>query len=293
MGERLLLLPSAVTPEPFGTGENGGSVRIWFQKHTVTGRVAGLDEAYEAHMARVARSDTQVEFRGLPPETYQGPLPEGLVRYGGIEDLFGGYFAAQAVRASDEGFDAYIIGTSQDPGLVAARGLVEIPVVAYGETALHVASMLAPRFGVVGFIPELEEPIRDNAARYGLNARLVACTYTRTGPEQVHAALQGQSGPFLDAFREAARTAIAAGAQVLIPGEGLPNEILVREEITDIDRVPVLDPDGLLIKFAELFVEARVLGLVPPVTSGYRGRRPAPDQLHHLLGIYGPRSGSV
>lgn len=268
-------------------------MRIWFQKHTVTGRVKGLDDAYAAHVARVARPDTEVAFHGLPAETYEGPLPEGLVRYGGVEDLFAAHFAAQAVRARDEGFDAYVIGTSQDPGLVTARGLVDIPVVGYGETALHVASMVAARFGVVGFIPELAEPIRDNAARYGLAERLVAFAYTATGAAEVHAALEGHAGPFIDAFREAGREAITAGAQVLIPGEGLPNEILVREEVTSVDQVPILDPNGLSIKMAEFLVEARSLSIIPPVRTGYRGRRPTSDQLQHLLGIYGPRSAQA
>lgn len=268
-------------------------MRIWFQKHTVPGRVKGLDDAYAAHMARIARPDTQIAFHGLPAETYEGPLPEGLVRYGGVEDLFAAHFAAQAVRARDEGFDAYVIGTSQDPGLVTARSLVDIPVIGYGETALHMASMIAARFGVVGFIPELAEPIRENATRYGLANRLVAFAYTSTGAAEVHAALEGRAGPFVDAFHEASRQAIAAGAQALIPGEGLPNEILVREQITSVDEVPILDANGLSIKLAEFLVEARSLSIIPPVRTGYRGRRPTSEQLQHLLGIYGPRAAQV
>lgn len=264
-------------------------MRIWFQKHTVTGRVPGLDRAYEAHVAAIARPDTEVYFEGLPPATYDAPLPETLVRYGGVEDLFASWFTAQAVQAERHGFDAYVIGTSQDPGLAAARGLVSIPVLGYGETALHVASMFAARFAVVGFIPELAEPIRDNAARYGFGDRLCAFAYTSTGPDAVHAALQGDAGEFLDAFHDAARQAIATGAQAIIPGEGLPNEILFREGVTTIDNVPVLDADGLLITFAELVVQGRATGMLPPVATGYRGRRPSAEQVNQLLAIYGPR----
>lgn len=263
-------------------------MRIWFQKHTVIGRVPGLDRAYEAHVARVARAGTQVAFHSLPAATYEGPLPEGLVRYGGVEDLFAGYFAVQAVRAAREGYDAYVIGTSQDPGLATARALAEIPVLGYGETAMHVASLQAERFAFVGFIPELEEPIRANAARYGFGRRLARFGYTDTGPDEVHAALEGDAAAFLDAFRAAARRSIADGAQTLIPGEGLPNEILVREGVTEIDGVAVLDPDGLVVSMAELLVEARRLGTAPPVSVGYRHRRPSPEQLDHLLELYAP-----
>lgn len=148
--------------------------------------------------------------------------------------------------------------------------------------------MLADRFAFVGFIPELEEPIRANAARYGVADRLTRCAYTRTGPDEVEAALQGDAGAFLDAFREAARRAVADGAQLLIPGEGLPNEILVREGVTEIDGIGVLDPDGLVIATAELLVTARRHGMAAPARTGYRHARPTREQLDHLLALYAP-----
>jgi len=263
-------------------------MRIWFQKHAVTGRVPGLDAAYRAHVDRVVRPGTTVDFHGLPAGTYDAPLPAALVRHGGVEDLFAGWFGVQAVRAERAGSDAYVIGTSQDPGLAMARALVEIPVLGYGETVMHLAAMLADRFAFVGFIPELEEPLRANAARYGVAGRLSGCAYTDVGPDEVHAALQGDAGAFLDAFRAAARRAIAGGAQLLVPGEGLPNEILVREGVTEIDGVGVLDPDGLVVTTAELLVTARRHGMAGPVRTGYRHARPTREQLDHLLALYAP-----
>lgn len=73
-----------------------------------------------------------------------------------------------AYQAERAGFDAYVIGTSQDPGLWEARALASIPVLGYGETAFHFAAMTGRRFAVVGFIPELAEPIAENLRRYGL-----------------------------------------------------------------------------------------------------------------------------
>lgn len=263
-------------------------MRIWFQKHTTTGRIPGLDACYESHCQGLAREGTRITFEGLPEQTYDTPLPEALVRFGGVEDFFAMYFATKAVQAEREGYDAFIVGTSQDPGLLTARALVTIPVVGYGETAMHFASMMAPRFGIVGFIPDLEEPLRENAARYGFHGRLVSCTYTSTGPDAVQAALEGTAGPFLESFHKAAREAISAGADVLIPGEGLPNEILVREGVWSVDGVPVLDPDGLVVKLAELLVELRARGCGSTVVTGYRGRRLPRPQLDHLLALYEP-----
>lgn len=263
-------------------------MRIWYQKHAVTGRVPGLDAAYRAHLDRVARPGTTVDVHGLPAATYDVPLPAALVRYGAVEDLFAGWFGVQAVRAERAGYDAYVIGTSQDPGLAAARGLVGIPVLGYGETVMHLAAMLCDRFAFVGFIPALAEPLTANASRYGVGDRLAGCWYTSAGPGEVTAALEGDAGSFVDAFRSAARQAIAAGAQLLVPGEGLPNEILVREGISKVDGVGVLDPDGLLVAQAELLVNAVRLGMAAPAQTGYRHTRPTREQLDHLLALYAP-----
>src|SRR5215204_2127303 len=127
--------------------------RIWFQKHTMAGRLPELDAMYSTHFESVRSPDTEVAVHTLPEAAYEGEIPAGVVRYGAVEALFGAYFAVQAYQAETEGFDAYVIGSSQDPGLWEARALSRIPVLAYGETAFHFAAMTGRRFAVVGFIP--------------------------------------------------------------------------------------------------------------------------------------------
>ncbi len=263
--------------------------KIWFQKHTVQGRLPGLDAAYEDHVRRIARPGTEVHWHTLPAETYQASLPERYVRYGCAESLFAVYFSLQAVRAERLGYDAYVIGTSQDPGLAEAKAWADIPVLGYGETAAHVACMLGQRFCFVGFIPELAEPIGANMRRYGLAHRMGSLVPVPAGPDSIEAAFQGTPGPYIDAFRQAARTAAAGGAEVLIPGEGLTNEILFAAGVREVDGVPVVDANGLLIKMAELFVDLRRLHLVDRPKVGYYNRRPAAEHISHLLKLFAPR----
>ncbi len=264
-------------------------LRIWFQKHTVAGRLPGLDAAYEAHLRRVARPDTEVHFHSLPPETYSGPLPEGYVRFGCVEALFANFFALQALRAEDEGYDAYVIGTSQDPGLQTARALVDIPVLAYGETAAHVACMLGTRFSFVGFIPELAEPLAANMRLYGLADRLGPFSYIEGGPELVERALGGDPGPFVDAFKSAAHRAMAGGADVIVPGEGIPNEILAAAEVFEVDGAPILDANGLLVKMAELMADLVRLCIARTSRLSYFLRRPPMEQMAHMIRLFGPK----
>lgn len=264
-------------------------MKIWFQKHTVAGRLPGLDGAYEEHVRRIARPETEVHFHSLPPETYQASLPERYVRYASVESLFAMYFSLQAIRAERAGYDVFVIGTSQDPGLIEARGWAQIPVLGYGETASHIAAMLAQRFSFVGFIPELAEPITANMRRQGFADRLGPFAFVSTGPQSIEAAFSGNPSPFIEAFHAAARTAIAGGAEVVIPADGLTNEILFAAGVREVDGAPVIDANGLLIKMAELFVDLRRQGQIAKPTRGYYNRRPGDEQIDHLLTLFAPK----
>lgn len=261
-------------------------MRIWFQKHTVEGRLPLLDQWYAEHLARVARPGTVVDIHTLPSAAYPKQIPEGVVRYGAVEIFFSQYFARQAYEAERQGYDAYVIGTSQDPGLAEARSLAGIPVLGYGETSFHVAGMTGHNFAIVGFIPELAEPLAENIAKAGLTHRFRGFSYIEDGARIVPAALQGEIEPFLRLFETAAKRAIADGAQLIVPGEGLPNEILVEAGVTEIDGVPILDPDGLVVKMAETLVDLHKLGIFSRSTAGYWLRRPDPAYLSHLTEVF-------
>lgn len=265
-------------------------MRIWFQKHVVPGRMPGLDRALETHVRRVGRPDTHVEFHSLPPQTYDSPLPERYVRFGAVEALFASYFSLQTVRAERQGYDAFVIGTAQDPGLIEARAWARMPVLGFGETAMHVATILGQRFSFVGFIPELAEPLAANARRYGLADRLGPFAVVEGGPQVVEQAFAGEPRTFLQAFELAARRVIEGGVEVIIPGDGLTNEILVSSEIRAVDGVPVLDANGLLVKMAEQFVDLLHLGVIGKPATGYYNRRPADAVLDHLLRLFAPRA---
>ena len=63
-------------------------MKIWFQKHTVQGRLPILDEMYEKHFQSILRSDDLIHVESLPANTYDKQLPEGLVRFAGAESIF-------------------------------------------------------------------------------------------------------------------------------------------------------------------------------------------------------------
>lgn len=68
--------------------------------------------------------------------------------------------------------DAAIIGASVDSGLDAAREMLDIPVVAITEAALHVACLVGGRIGAITMSANSAAILREMATSYGLAARL-------------------------------------------------------------------------------------------------------------------------
>ncbi|GAA3036715.1 aspartate/glutamate racemase family protein [Microbacterium dextranolyticum] len=68
------------------------------------------------------------------------------------------------------GSDAYVIACFGDPGLDAARVLVDVPVLGIAEAAMHVAAMAGRRFGIVTTLGRTLGRARDLVARYGMES---------------------------------------------------------------------------------------------------------------------------
>ena len=261
-------------------------MRIWFHKHTVEGRLALLDQWYREHLDTVTGPGTVVDIKTLPADTYPDNTPFGLVKYQSAQVLFSQYFAQSAVRAERTGYDAWITGAGQDPGLRDARHLAAIPTIGYGQTAFAFAAMTGQRFGLLGFMPPLEEPIRANVRNYGLESSLAAYEIVPGGWQGVHAALDGDFDPFMTAYSKAAARVAERGAEIIIPAEGIPNEILWHLGVRRLEGLPVVDPAGLSVKVAELMVGLRDLGAFARADVGYWLGRPAGEVTRHLEKVF-------
>jgi allantoin racemase len=261
-------------------------MRIWFHKHTVEGRLPLLDAWYREHLDAVRDDGTVIDIKTLPQETYSVATPFSLVGHHSAQVLFSEHFAHAAVRAERAGYDAWVIAAGQDPGLRDARHLAAIPTVGYGETAFFLSALTGRRFGLLGFMPRLEEPIRHNIRAYGLESSMASYEIVPSGWDGVHRALDGDDTGFLEAYDEAAARAAKAGAEVIIPAEGIPNEILWHRGIRTLRGLPVLDPAGLAVKFAELSVTLARLGVFTPSAAGYWFERADPDTTRHLEKVF-------
>lgn len=66
------------------------------------------------------------------------------------------------------GSDAYVIACFGDPGLDAARTLVDVPVVGIAEAAMHIAAISGRHFGIVTTLERTLGRAEDLLDRYGM-----------------------------------------------------------------------------------------------------------------------------
>jgi hypothetical protein len=107
----------------------------------------------------------------MPEDVYGGRVPSDVVIYPYLVSLHVQFILDNALRAEAEGYDVFAIGSVQDPGIEEARSLVDIPVVGYGEAAMHFACLLGSRFAVVAFGAGFDQMLDLRVKRLGLSER--------------------------------------------------------------------------------------------------------------------------
>ena len=132
----------------------------------------------EAVTARIAASAAAACPAGVTCRTVSAPfgLPLIVTR---ADWLVAGPATLAALAAHRGEYDAAVIACFGDPGLDAAKELLDVPVIGISEAAFHAAAMLGRRFGVVSFTAALQPMFEDCLDHHGLRSR---CTGFRMGP---------------------------------------------------------------------------------------------------------------
>ena len=261
-------------------------IRIWHQSFTVLSDLGAYDQALKQHFKKVARADTEIVMHGMHPGTYTSSYPGNDIKYASLQYLHGLQFMMAAVEAERTGFDVFALSTLPEPALREIRGLVKIPVVGYGESAMLTACLLGRKFGVLVFIDELTDLINDNVVRHGLRERFAAVKHVGFRFDDVLKAFN-EPAPLIEKFRESARILIAQGAEVIIPGEAPLNVLLARNGIFEVDGVPVLDSLAAWVKHAESLVDMQRLCGTQRCQNGYFGAHPEQVRVNEIFSFYG------
>ena len=239
--------------------------RIWYQSFVHPVEQAPYIERLQAFLDQAAAPDIKFEVHGLdPPDRHFHALTEFRC-------------AAQVIRhaieAERNGYDAFVIGHFQEPGLLEIRGAVDIPVIGLGEANLLAALAMGGRIGLVTIDPSFITWHERQVRAHGLDERMV-------GVRAISADLGGFMRAFTDAasyahvraeFVSQVRPMVAEGAEVILPAGGLPALLFARECPFLIDGALVLSGVVVAVKAAEMAIALhRLTGAV--VVAKRRGR---------------------
>ncbi|WP_442596078.1 aspartate/glutamate racemase family protein [Parapusillimonas sp. JC17] len=258
-------------------------MRILFQSLIEMGRTPGYFSGMQERAEKIARPGVQVDFVGMPEGLYGGSVPSEVLKYPYMANMAEQFILDNALRAEAEGYDVFAIGSVQDPALEQARALVDIPVVGYGESAMHIACSLSSKFAVLVFQEGFDQMMDLRIRWLGLSERalptaLIEADFNLVGSGLTHAE------PLLEPFMRAARRAIRQGAEAIIPGQLYLSEAIVRAGVTRIDDAPIVDGLSANLKMAEIMADLKALG-IGVTRRGYQHARPPAEMIAHARRI--------
>ena len=260
-------------------------MRIWYQSLVELGSAPAYFGGLAERAKSIARSGVEVTFHGLPDGTYGKFSAADVVIYPYLASLHTQFILDNALRAEAEGYDVFAVGSVQEPGLEEARSLLDIPVVGYGESAMHIACSLGSKFSVVVFQSGFDQIMDLRVRRLGLTERAIPTTLIDAGFGDVTRAMKDPA-LLVEIFSAAGRRAISHGAEVLIPGQLYLSEAVARAGLTRIDEVPIVDGLAATLKTAEMMADLKRLGIAV-TRRGYSHARPKKDMVEHARRVHG------
>ena len=234
-------------------------MRILWQSFIDATQNAAYLERLKLYLNEIATPGVSVDVIGMsPPDRDFGRLTEFRCAIQAVDNALG---------AEQSGYDCFVIGHFQDPGLYEARSALRIPVIGTGEATLHYAAQLGRRIGLVSIDQIFEVWHYEQADRYGLGGRVVAVAGLGAVPEDFAAAFAGDDEAFLRlraAFIECARPLIEKGADIVVPAGVLPGLLLARERGFVVDGAPVVNCAAVALKSAEMWASLHRLNGIEP-----------------------------
>ncbi len=239
-------------------------MRIWHQSFTDLTVMPLYRKTLTEHAAAVMGNDAAVSVHGLRPGTYtKGCAPIDAIKYRYVASVLELQICDAALVAARKGFDAVAIGCFFDPGLRAARSLVDIPVVGLGESCALVACSMGRKFGLVTLCEDQSADYADLMHAYGLERRFAGAVSVDPPIDEFALEADEATARAIETrFDQACARVIERGADIIIPADGVLNEFLVRRSrLTAHGDVPVMDSLGVLFQHAAFMARlARTTG---------------------------------
>jgi allantoin racemase len=265
----------------FNREQKETEMKIWYQSGLSFERFPAYRKYLQEHVEAAADPGVQIEFHG----TTKGGT--------GVEYRFTEYFFAReiienALKAGQQGFDAFTLGTTNEAGLFQAREVLNIPVIGITESSMLVACMMGRNFALITpnekMIPHYEEAVRI----YGLKDRLASIQSMNFQIPELGKVFEDPAAQKKQQqeFMAGAQKTIDSGAEVIIPMGGIAGLFLAKSGLHKVGDVPVLDTISIVVQMTQMMVKLN------KITGTFISRRlsfksPADDILKELKKDYG------
>jgi Asp/Glu/hydantoin racemase len=244
------------------------AARIWYQSFIDPTEHAVYFDRLRDRLQRLAAPGITVDIHGISPaDRFFHPLTEFRCARRAISG---------AIEAGRAGYDAFVIGHFQEPGLTECRGSLDIPVIGLGEATMLHACSIGRKIGLVTidpiFIPWHEEQV----VRHGLQQRVGGILAIKADLPRFMRAFSdvGEAAKLRDEFTNEARSLLDRGCDVLIPAGGMPMLLFAQQQPFLIDGAIVLDGIATVLKAAEMAIALHRSSGVAASRRGLYSRAP-------------------
>lgn len=259
-------------------------MKIWYQSLS-SYRYEPVWDEYGKTLAeqckRAVRPGTEVYVTGTPVMVREIDRFKSIMYYHKAQAM------NNMLKAEKEGFDAFVIGCTYDGGLEEGREMLSIPVVGISHTSYHMAAMLGELFATVTTGAYFAEHYRQQVERYGLSRKHLPGPYMFSASEEELAQSIKNPKPVMEKFISVAEKAVADGASVIIPNPAFLASLVYRTGLKKIGDAQVLDTVSVAVKFAEVLVDLKKIGIEVSRTLQVYGS-PGKELLRESFKKYAP-----
>ena len=170
------------------------------------------------------------------------------------EDLvFDMYITEAGLRAEEEGYDAVLMDTVSDSGMLALRSRLTIPVVGPGLVSYVIGTLLGKRFSIVTMWDKWTHLYEKNLALYDLKQKCASVRAVNIPPD-LEALFTGKEDEMFAKLTAEAQKAIDEdGADVILLGSTTMHQ--AGDYMAAHLPAPVVNPGPVGIKVAEMLVQ--------------------------------------
>jgi len=250
-------------------------MKIWYQSYVDPEEQSGYIQHLQAYLDSLADPGVTYHVHSIkPPDRYLHRLTEFRCAARAI---------LNALEAERQGYDAFLQGHFQDPGLYELKAAVDIPVFGLGETSLLFACTLGRKIALITIDPYFIPMHEEQVAKYGLTERVVSVQAIKTAVTDFNRAFSDpEVGKAIFAqFREQSQPLVDKGVEVIIPAGGLPMLLLLRERHMTLGQSVVLNGIAATAKLTEAAVKLRRLTGVG-VSRANTFARPSPEAVQEF-----------